>query len=796
MRKRRDDSMEQDVLDKKLRAVKAAKESFQVAPQPFGKLKLAKRLGRKLTYWYVAPFGEKQNQFNDASAELLEALYQRVQEFEGEIAVIRAESRQRLSDFRKETRQTLSRAHNEEQDAINAVSDDLERSLCIAAPESRSGVGQPPLTKLSVIGTEALFQSFQAVQKARSSAETESALENLSADYRRLLTESLERLTDPKTMKPIAIVCNSFGSGTRMEAIRNEIWDLYTLLRDSGRHPVYIVSIEKSGDETSVSGDVHYVPDECLADWMKQYDPALLVFCESTTAILTAGNQCMLLRNAVLRLSGQNPAQALGGSKMQELLHLCDFGVQHYCVASNRAADIMEQHGFRRPAVMYPYINMKKPMFTRRPRPLDPEHLTVGFASSPMGKEQADARGIPALCELVQQNPDIRFLILWRDAETVSVPEVLQNAENCEIRIGSCDMTAFYGEIDCVLIPYAEENYNHACSLSAVEGMLLGIPAVATPCAGVSELIENCGIGLVAEGTDAAALGKALRNLPVYAAAFQEPWRTEKLRGLLSGKEFVRYVEECITDAVPQGVHTLYEWDRQLKLRNLHLIKGNAQLRAYYQRQDVAEDYDDSRFSAYPQNCFDLMERQSISVLLEHFLRGRKDPKLLDLASGTGRILRELLPFGDCTSCDASPAMLEQLMAQYGDADIRQLDILSDEIEGQYDIITIFRFIRHYEYGTRKMLWNKLRGLLSENGVLMFDVPNARFEIPHRQSNGWGQYQIYDIFWTRSSLEKELADNGLRLAALVPIGQGLYPMPAAYRGEPMTWTAAVTRIPE
>ena len=788
--------MDQDVREKKLRALRAAKDSFSFVPALPGKFKLAKRLGRKLTYWYVAPFCEAQNQFNNASADLLEALIQRVDAFEGEIAVVRAECKQRIADFRKETRQTLARTHSEEQKAIGAVSAELERSLCIAAPESRSGVGEPPLTKLPVIGTESLFQSFHAVQQASSGQETEAALESLSADYRRLLSESLERLTDPKVMKPIAIVCNAFGSGKRMEAIRNEIWDLYSLLRDSCRHPVYIVSIEKAGGEESVSGDVHYVPDDRLGGWMRQYDPALLIFCESTTAILTAGNQCMLLRNAVLRLSGQNPAQALGGSKMQELLHLCDFGIQHYCVASNRAAEIMEQHGFRRPAVMYPYINMRKPMFTRRPRPLDPAHLTVGFASSPMGEEQSDARGIPALCELVRQNPEIRFLVLWRDTEAVPVPDVLAEAENCEIRTGSCDMTAFYGEIDCVLIPYAEENYNHACSLSAVEGMLLGIPAVATPCAGVSELIEACGIGLVAQGTDAGALAETLKMLPAYAPAFQEPWRTEKLRDLLSGKEFVRYVEDCIAEAMPQGVHTLYEWDRQLKLRNLHLIKGNAPLRAYYQRQDVAANYEETRFSSYPQNCFDLMERQSVSVLLEHFLRGRKQAKLLDLASGTGRILGELLPYGECTACDASPAMLRMLEAQFSDVDIRQLDLLADEMEGPFDAVTIFRFIRHYEYGTRRLLWEKLRGLIGSHGVLFFDVPNARFEIPHRQSNGWGQYQIYDIFWTRRAIEKELADNGLQLAALVPIGQGLYPMPAEYRNEPMTWTAAAIRIPE
>ena len=173
--------MEQDVLGKKLRAVRAAKQSFTVAPAPPGKFKLAKRLGRKMSYWYVAPFGEAQNQFNAAATEMLEALSQRMTDFEGEIAIVRAESKQRISDFRKETRQTLTRAHAEEQEAIGAVSADLERSLCIAAPESRSGVGQPPLTKLPVIGTEALFQAFHAVQKARSEEETESALETLSS---------------------------------------------------------------------------------------------------------------------------------------------------------------------------------------------------------------------------------------------------------------------------------------------------------------------------------------------------------------------------------------------------------------------------------------------------------------------------------------------------------------------------------------------------------------------------------------------------------------------------------------
>ena len=113
--------------------------------------------------------------------------------------------------------------------------------------------------------------------------------------------------------------------------------------------------------------------------------------------------------------------------------------------------------------------------------------------------------------------------------------------------------------------------------------------------------------------------------------------------------------------------------------------------------------------------------------------------------------------------------------------------------DGKFDVITVFRFLRHYEYVTRKTLWGMLRNALREGGKLLFDVPNRDFELPHRARNGWGNYPIYDIFWTKETLSEELAANGLRLAALVPVGQGLYPLPAEYRSEPMTWTACAEK---
>lgn len=775
-----------DKLNQKVKQVHEKAESFQ-GVQPQGKGKFLKRLGRKLTFWYVHPFGNAQNEFNAATANAMSEVMQRLQE-------ISAETERQFAASAQDQRQAMSRMVAQQQERMSELSAQVSASLCAASPASRIDVGLQPLTTLPSIGSDALYQELHAVQNALNAAQTEQALEKLNESYTTLLQRSIEDKKQTPSGRIIALVTRSFASGNGMEAVKNEVWDLYRLLKSASRYQCCIVSVEPDDTEASVQGDVHYVPDRLLSQWMNEKDPILLIFCDSNVGILSAGGRCMLMRNSILRLSSENPAQGLGGSQMQEMLHLSDFGVQRYCTASKSAADRMEALGFRRPTVFYPYIDTDKAMFCRRPRAYEKDRFCVGFASSPMGEEQSESRGIPALCELVQQCSEMQFVVLWRDETAVPIPEVLQSAKNCEIRTGKCDMTAFYSDIDCILIPYANENYNHACSMSALEGMLMGIPTVSTPAAGVSELVSATGLGLVSEDISASAMKTALGQLRSDYAAYLGTWRIDKLRNLLSGTAFIGFAEYCAEHAAPYGVVTIYEWDRQLKLENKHLVKGHAALKAYYQRQEIAEDYTKERFVTYPQNCFDLMERQSVSVLIDHyFSQQRENLRLLDLACGDGRILQTLLQFGHCTAGDASPAMLTQVAGRFPDTalDTMQIDLISDELSENFDVITIFRFIRHYEYGTRKQLWQKLRNALTDRGVLLFDVPNLNFEVPNRQRTGWGKYNIYDVFWTSESIRRELADNGLMLDALIPVGQGLYPVPAGYRNEPMTWTAAV-----
>ncbi|MCQ2416401.1 MAG: methyltransferase domain-containing protein [Oscillospiraceae bacterium] len=792
--------MGKDELDKRLRRLHEAADSFALPDIPDGSFKGVKRLGGKMTYWYTQPFGAAQNDFNRNAVDAMDELKRQIDRLREQLAEAESRSVQRIasakSDVQQDYRKVIARNYLEQQEAMEKMSAEIDYTLSYAAPQNRVHAGKPPLTQLPVIGTESLFQEFRAVQNAENGSDASQALDCLGEEYKKLLEDSVHVLSSPKNCKPVALVVRSYQSTAGMEAIRNEVWDLYQLLRSASRYPVCIVSVEGTGESIRQSGDLYAVPESMLGDWVRTTDPALLIYCESTTNIMHLANDSLLLRNSIVRLSAQNPIQELGGSLMQELQHLCDFGVQHYCTCSSFAADKMEEAGFRRPDVIYPYMDPQKPLFIRKPRGFDPEKLTIGFASSPMLPHQSDSRGIPVLCEVVAQNPDVHFIVLWRDAEAVAVPEMLRNAENCEVHIGKYDMSQFYDKVDCILVPYADINYNHACSMSALEGMMMGIPVIATPVAGVSELVKACGIGMVTEHADAASVTKAIQQFPMHYSAFQEAWRTEKLHGMVSNHAFVQYVESCIEEAVPVGVHTLYEWDRQLKINQKHLVRGSAALKAYYQRQEIAANYTEDRFLAYPQNCFDLMERKSVAVLLSHYLAGKRNVQLLDLACGNGRILQELVHFGTCTACDASRAMLHAVQEKFAGADVRiqELDLISQQPNETFDVITIFRFIRHYSYETRRGLWRKLRNALNENGILLFDVPNNRFEIPHRQKNGWGKYNIYDVFWSKKAIEKEMRDNGFRLLALVPVGQGLYPMPQEYRSEPMTWTAAATPL--
>ena len=194
--------------------------------------------------------------------------------------------------------------------------------------------------------------------------------------------------------------------------------------------------------------------------------------------------QMFLKYPAIIRLSAQNPLEGVSRQARESLLHVNDLGMQHYIVYSGYAKKIMEQAGFKNIRFCYPLVDQRK-ISAAVCLEKQKGKITAGFASSPMSEKQMTDRGVFLLCDLAEKEQNAEFLILWRE-ETVALPERLKKASNCKIITGYYPMEHFYSQIDCLLIPYTSENSNHACSVSALEAMLTGLPVVCTSKSGVA----------------------------------------------------------------------------------------------------------------------------------------------------------------------------------------------------------------------------------------------------------------------------------------------------------------------
>ena len=138
--------MKQKDEDQYVDAVYDLSESFRVEPYPEGSWKLMKRLGRKLTYWYIEPIGQAQNDFNLAAADAIADLQAQAAALREELMQLRTDAAEQIKATARETQQLLreeqrravAAVQTEQKAALRAAADTVDRSLSIAAPESRA----------------------------------------------------------------------------------------------------------------------------------------------------------------------------------------------------------------------------------------------------------------------------------------------------------------------------------------------------------------------------------------------------------------------------------------------------------------------------------------------------------------------------------------------------------------------------------------------------------------------------------------------------------------------------------
>lgn len=642
----------------------------------------------------------------------------------------------------------------------NAVMTDTMRESYFLHESSKAQIGQEDRC-------ESILEKFRMGQE-------EDDQKLISAFY-----ERMEELINAKDN--IVIFCAGLHEYSNIEAIRNEAYHTFVLLRKNSVFHVTLLSLEQR--DMVIREDVIFATRERISSIIDRINPAAILIFESLPLVALDFDGLFYRYKTVIKITSQDPLLGLEAGQIDELRHANDFGVFHFIVESDYAKQVMFRNGFFNVRTMYPIVDfhricVDKKMHTKA-------NIIVGYASAPVLDVQMEDKGVFLLEKVVRKLPQVQFQILWRN-EQLQVPQGFIEAHNCKVVLGQVDMQEFYRTIDVLLIPYTSAN-NHACPLSGVEAVLSHIPLISTKPCGAAEFIQKYCAGIVCS----AEVSEICRSITDMAARYSEFYN--KMHVEQAQKDFVKnelesYLYGILFSYFPNEFITIEHWNSIMVRNGKYLVKGHHNIKKYYQDQEIAESYNTNRFIQYPGNCYDIMERSSINVIMGQTFKNRSDDfVILDIACGDGRIVQEDLRWGTCVAIDSSASMLNVVRKRFpnkNNLELRQCDFFEDNIKQKFDVITAFRYIRHYDGRQRRKIYSKIKNCLKEDGILIFDACNIRYSMEDRKKAGWEEFHIYDVFWTEDSIREELRECGFHIVSLLPIE-----IKNLQQG-PVTWTVA------
>jgi len=163
-------------------------------------------------------------------------------------------------------------------------------------------------------------------------------------------------------------------------------------------------------------------------------------------------------------------------------------------------------------------------------------------------------------------------------------------------------------------------------------------------------------------------------------------------------------------------------------------------------------------------------ERGLVAALREFEPRGR----VLEIACGTGRYTRDLVPFADSiTALDASPEMLELARRRIGGAPVRfvQADVFSWQPDGPYDVVFFSFWLSHVPPTHFERFWERVAGFLAPEGRVFFmdegrhshrseEFVDEDAGVVRRELLDGSEHYAIKVLWDASELERRLRGLG------------------------------------
>lgn len=195
-------------------------------------------------------------------------------------------------------------------------------------------------------------------------------------------------------------------------------------------------------------------------------------------------------------------------------------------------------------------------------------------------------------------------------------------------------------------------------------------------------------------------------------------------------------------------------------------VKGEESLKKRWNDKGIAEHYTENRFS---QPVWEFMHKKEVGVVNELIKPGIK---LLDLATGPARVAKDLK--GDFTGVAVDYAE-EMLAVARQHLDEKRWTIQKDDAfalnfsDKTFDMVTSFRFVRHFELKDRIRIYQEVKRVLKDGGVFIFEALNSNLDryLFKEEYTGAANKSLYDELWTKDELNKELNDNGFGTVKLV-----------------------------
>lgn len=223
----------------------------------------------------------------------------------------------------------------------------------------------------------------------------------------------------------------------------------------------------------------------------------LKFFIHSPTIITgTSSSGIEKIRKRVLKL--RKVSYIIVESKM-DLLVLRKLGVDH-----------------RKIKLVYPFSDLKNTNPNRKRRA-----FTVSFASSPLGKNLIENRGVYLLLDTAKRLPEIEFRLYWRRDFIKEIKQELRhrNLQNVILIADVKRPEEIYENSDVITTPFKTIEGHKSAPNSIIESISMKKPVLVSTMVGISRLVHNTQCGLVFEPNPsslAESIKKIRRNYSAY----------------------------------------------------------------------------------------------------------------------------------------------------------------------------------------------------------------------------------------------------------------------------------------